>query len=270
MAENSKIEWCDATHNHWTRSLTSEQNRNKPYAWNKQLFCECPECGYRGVFSKKKKLVCPNCNQDHRFNYERQRVFCGSLMDWCEDRKDLAPWREDLLDMIDTCNNLSWLLLTKHPELIQKHVTGRWYHPHPRGGGWWQIPDHVWIGTTVEDQRRANERLPILQSIPARVRFVSFEPLLEPIDLYQALIPMPSSVAMGYLEEEPVFHWAIVGGESGQNKRPFDPDWARGLLPQVRAMSLLKPVAYFFKQMDKVQPIPDDLIIREFPNLPRA
>ncbi|MCC6596958.1 MAG: DUF5131 family protein [Rhodanobacteraceae bacterium] len=123
--------------------------------------------------------------------------------------------------------------------------------------------EHVWLGASVEDQRRADERLVELIQTQARLRMVSVEPLLEQIDLHRYLWltgassagpftdaagrkrggggkggQMVTSVPAGDL------HWVIVGGESGNHARPFDLAWAERIQEQCREAG----VAYFFKQ----------------------
>ncbi|MCL8208603.1 MAG: phage Gp37/Gp68 family protein [Actinomycetia bacterium] len=92
----------------------------------------------------------------------------------------------------------------------------------------WPLPN-VWLGVSVETQRRAAERLPVLASLPAAVRFVSCEPLLEPVDLQPWLAHLD---------------WVIVGGESGPGARPLDDDWVRAIRDQCQAAG----VPFFFKQ----------------------
>ena len=91
---------------------------------------------------------------------------------------------------------------------------------------------NVWIGTSVEDQERADERIPPLMDIDAAVRFLSCEPLLGPIEIHE--------LAMDDL------HWVIVGGESGRinEVRPMALDWARKIIAQCREARI--PV--FYKQ----------------------
>lgn len=88
-------------------------------------------------------------------------------------------------------------------------------------------PPGIWLGTSVEDQPRADERLDHLRATPAAIRFVSFEPLLGPV-----------TVDLGGI------HWSIVGGESGPGARPMHPDWARSL----RDQCVEARVPFFFKQ----------------------
>src|SRR5258708_6502721 len=91
---------------------------------------------------------------------------------------------------------------------------GRWLFDLPLG--------NVWLGTSAEDQATFEERRQPLRDTPAAVRFFSLEPLLGPIDARHAL-------ATG------LYHWVIVGGESGKGARPMHPDWARSLRDQCAA-----------------------------------
>ena len=97
---------------------------------------------------------------------------------------------------------------------------------------------NVWLGTSVEDQATADQRIPQLLAAPAAVRFVSAEPLLGPIDLLQA------RTAHNEWEELIELDWVIVGGESGRHARPMHPDWATSLRDQCTAAA----VPFFFKQ----------------------
>lgn len=121
----------------------------------------------------------------------------------------------------------------------------------------WPLPN-VWLGVSVEDQRRARERIPLLQTTPAVVRFLSCEPLLKPLDLtaylphrsvYDPHIDLGGCALCGHL---PSWHgtdiawidWVIVGAESGPGARPMDDDWVRAIRDQCQAAD----TAFFFKQ----------------------
>jgi protein gp37 len=113
-----------------------------------------------------------------------------------------------------------------------------------------EIQPNVWLGVSVEDQRAADERIPLLLRTPAAVRFLSCEPLLGPVDLGRWLICEPCDdgrpVTMGTILhcQNPRLDWVIVGGESGPGARPMHPDWARSLRDQCQAAG----VPFFFKQ----------------------
>ena len=129
----------------------------------------------------------------------------------------------------------------------------------------WPLPN-VWLGVSVEDQPAADERIPELLRTAAAVRFLSCEPLLDAIDLER---PMPGpdldqghgvKICQPWMIQSGV-DWVIVGGESGPGKRQMNLAWAR----LIRNQCQYAEVPFLFKQVDKVQPIPDDLMIREFP-----
>ncbi len=163
-------------------------------------------------------------NREAERTGHRRNVFCSSMADTFEDHPTVAEERTKLWPLIEHTPWLNWLLLTKRPQHIMAMA--------PWGPANW--PDHVWVGTSVETQTRASERISMLVQVPARVRFLSCEPLLEPLDLTPWLHAL---------------HWVIVGGESGRRARPMDPQWARDL----RAQCQYAQVPYFFKQWGGAQ-----------------
>lgn len=185
----------------------------------------------------------------------RTRLFVASLCDIFEAHPMVAPWRAEALAMLEACTSLDVQLLTKRPENIMSMVPAHWYT------AW---PPHIWVGTTVEDQKRADERIPHLLRVPARVRFLSMEPLLEAVDLRRWLgeiecpyrmspgEPMPTPAGSVYSccgqftsYVDTALSWVIVGGESGSGARPFDIAWARSLVEQCQAVE----VPVFIKQV---------------------
>ena len=128
--------------------------------------------------------------------------------------------------------------------------------------GWPAVPRNVWLGVSVEDQHTAEERLPILADTPAAVRWISAEPLLGPLDL-SPWLGLRQRSARPFGIPRPVFHWAVVGGESGPGARRMDPAWAVALRDQCAT----ERVRFFFKQMARKQPIPPELMVREYPRV---
>lgn len=248
MGQDSKIEWTHHTFNPWigcskvspgcqfcyaealmdkryhkakwgdggTRVVTSESNWQQPYKWDKAA----------------KKAG------------ERHRVFCASLADVFEDRPELASPRDRLFQLISDTPNLDWLLLTKRPENIERLM---WPSPTEDipvsvlGGG--DYLPNVWLGTSVEDQTRADERIPHLLKVPATFRFLSCEPLLGPIEFSDVTNRSDAVEQLGKPALAGI-QWVIVGGESGSGARPMHPAWARSIRDQCRAAS----VAFHFKQ----------------------
>lgn len=163
----------------------------------------------------------------------RPRVFCASLADVFDNRWP-AGARPDLFSLIRKTPELDWLLLTKRPQNISKMLPPDW------GDGY----RNVWLGTTCEDQERYDLRWPVLANIPARIRFISYEPAIGPLT---------------YIWGKP--DWIICGGESGPGARDMDPAWAGTVRDQCAASG----IAFFMKQMTRKAPIPADLLIRQWP-----
>lgn len=251
-----------------------------PLRWNKHAceFRECKVCGWRGFRGGPVKCVCG----EFALRPAWQRVFCASLADWLDDQVPIE-WLADLLTLIDATPDLDWLLLTKRPEnwtsridqvcklfacdgSIRSTPSEQAYHDMlcPWRAG--TPPQNVWLGTSIEDQIRANTRIPELLRIPAKIRFLSVEPMLEAIwvgrHLGEPEIECFSSQT-GIASCCGGIGWVICGGESGRNRRAFNCDWARALWLQCRAAE----TPFFFKQVDKVRPIPADLQVRQFPSL---
>ena len=159
----------------------------------------------------------------------RACVFCASLAD-VFDPEVSDEWRGDLYRLIRSTPNLDWLLLTKRPEHAAAWVASAGGH-YP----------NVWIGVSVEDQQRADERIPILLTIPAVVRFLSVEPMLGPVDLRQWTL---AEHGRRFIGAKPGIDWVICGGESGKGARRMDPAWAES----VRDQCVAAGVPFFFKQ----------------------
>jgi protein gp37 len=157
------------------------------------------------------------------------------------------------------------LLLTKRPERMREYISAnRWQaildeqyefqasglcNRQPVGDGW-PLPN-VWLGTSVEDQVRADERIPSLLATPAAVRFLSCEPLLGPVNLDCPDVDwMQWPEGHGIVGNRLKYDWVIVGGESGPKARPMHPDWVRSLRRQCAAAG----VPFFFKQWGEWMP----------------
>jgi protein gp37 len=181
-----------------------------------------------------------------------------SLCDWL-DAEVPIEWLGEFLELIYRTPNLTWLLLTKRPENfrtrlseVRKLALARsWFELHGFVHQWLDRldtppPENVWLGTSVEDQIRADERIPALLRIPAFGRFLSVEPLLGPVDLEMALEefqPLNPDLS----RKPALIDWVIVGGESGPGARPCNVDWVRSLVSQCKAYG----VPVFVKQLGK-------------------
>jgi protein gp37 len=187
-------------------------------------------------------------------------VFCASMADVFEDHPDVAEPRKQLWDLIEATPWLRWQLLTKRPENVAGMV--------PWGSDW---PSWVWLGVSAENQQWADTRIPLLLELPAKVRFVSAEPLLGPLDLAAYLIEeqrvtnpiedAPDGAVIDGMERHGDWwdriehlHWLIAGGESGPRARPMHPDWATSL----RDQCVNADVPFLFKQWGEWRPLADN------------
>jgi protein gp37 len=228
MAQNSSIEWTDHTFNPWWGCSKVSPACLHCYAetWAKRVGQRVwgPRSPRR-FFGDKHWAEPLRWDAEARVSGIRRRVFCASMADVFESRIELADEREKLWTLIEATSDLDWLLLTKRPQNIFRLV--------PWGEVW---PDNVWVGTTVENQRWAEIRLPQLLAIPAKRRFLSCEPLLGPLDLVNWISKRPENLY-------PI-DWVIAGGESGAKARVMLPGWARDLRDQCRDAQ----IPFHFKQ----------------------
>lgn len=278
MGSNSKIGWTDDTFNPWwgcekvspacahcyaetwakrtghevwgrgsERRFFGDKHWREPLKWNAEVergeFGECG-CGWRGHMPT---LACGdgNCPVPMSPEPARRRVFCASMADWLEDREDLTRPLAKLLALIHATPQLDWLLLTKRPENWRGRLVeaSQCFGPGNIVEDWLrgEAPHNVWVGTTVENQEYGERRIPALLDIPAKVRFLSCEPMLGPIDLAAASDQAVMDGGIG---------WVIAGGESGPKARPMHPQWARAL----RDECLDARVPFYFKQWGTWRP----------------
>lgn len=243
MAERTGIEWTDATFNPWIGCTKVSPGCANCYAETRDKRWNGGTPIHWGPGAPRQRTTTwaqPRAwNKKAEATGRRVRVFCASLAD-VFDAEIPPEWRADLWRLIRETPKLDWQLLTKRPENILSMLPPDWGHGY----------SNVWLGTTTEDQKRADERIPLLTRVPAAVRFLSCEPLLGPISFR----PQADNVAdMVRLMESgdaarPALldgiHWVIAGGESGPGARAMHPDWARSIRDQCVAAG----VPFFFKQ----------------------
>jgi protein gp37 len=240
--KDSKIEWCHHTVNFWwgcsfARYLDGSVREECEHCYAlllSKLFSRGRATwgpnGNRWIRHEKAVAELQKLDRDAGKRGVRERVFVNSMSDTFEDRDDLNAARSALWNAVPHLLHLDILLLTKRPQNVNRMVPQAWLL------SW---PAHVWIGTTCGTQKAADENIPHLLRIPARVRFLSCEPMVGPVNIYDM-----ANAPLGCPWEDAKIHWVICGGESGPGARPMHPDWARSLRDQCQAAG----VAFFFKQ----------------------
>jgi len=255
--KDSKIEWCTHTTNLW-HGCTHAQSIgcDNCYAevlshrWGKNVWGNNnprleTKTWAKDLIKYQKKAL--ESNDIHS-------VFVGSMMDIFEKRMPLINHKGEKLeydtndlrvklfeDIIPITPNLLYLLLTKRPPNINKQIPESWKSNPPK---------NVIFGTSPVNQETADRMIPQILEVNGNI-FLSIEPMLDKIIL------KPEWFKSGKIKQ------IIVGGESGHGKRPFNPDWARSIMAQCKEFN----VPFFMKQWDKIQEIPDDLMLREFPSV---
>ena len=288
MADQTKIEWTDATWNPITGcsivspgctncyAMALAGTRLKNHESRKGL---TKQVNGKHVWTGEVRFNAQWLDQPLRWSKPRMIFVCAHGDLFSEGVPD--EWLDQIFAVMALAPQHTFQVLTKRPERMREYVktlparsgaVGKWAAWH------WgaQDPDllydqvayavfsslpNVWLGVSVEDQRRADERIPILLDTPAAIRWVSAEPLLGPVDLnnicyrdndceirYGALMGEAwidnSSSASAYDDGLPALDWVVAGGESGPHARPMHPDWARGLRDQCAAAG----VPFLFKQ----------------------
>jgi protein gp37 len=260
MAENSKISWTDHTFNPWWGCVKVSPACDHCYA---ESFSNRVGENVWGTDAPRRFFGDKHWNEPLKWNRTAladfgrpARVFCASMADVFEDRRELEKHRDRLFALIEKTPNLQWNLLTKRNFEIKK------YCPYLAG-----LPN-VSIGVTVENQTYDHR-------IVEDVSWISAEPLLGPLSLSGHMGRSYGGARWSHVD------WVIVGGESGSGAREMKLEWAVGLIEQCKAVG----VAVHFKQTGDVLARklglkdksgkdpgewPAELQIQEFPEGPTA
>lgn len=273
MTANTKIEWADHTFNGWTGcQVVSPEGCKNCYAaaWAKRAgrdFAERKQTKTWGDPVKWDKQHAEFFAEHGR----RQRVFAHSLGDWLDNHVP-ASLLADFLDLVRTTENLDWLLLTKRIGTWRKRLEAalamavssgrselaRWIADWLDGNA----PAHVSVGATMVNQPEIDRDYSKLMAVPARVRFLSIEPMLGPISLRWLPAFIENAPYIGTKAGGPGtvtdhlgglrrVDWVICGGESGPGARPMHPDWTSTLRDQCAAAG----VPFMFKQWGEWRPV---------------
>ena len=236
MAKDSAIEWTHHTFNPWWGCAKVSPGCKNCYAetWARRV-----GRALWGLQAPRRELSDAYWRQPLAWNTEalrqrrRKRVFCASMADVFEDRRDLDRSRARLWGVIAETPQLDWLLLTKRPDKVAQLT--------PWGDNW---PANVWLGATAENQRWLDRRMLEVSRSPAKVLFLSCEPLLGPLDFSMWI----DEARRG---ERRLVDWVIAGGESGGRARAANPEWFRSIRDQINGAG----IRFHFKQWGNWKPV---------------
>ena len=270
MSGKTGIEWTDAVWNPVTgctkvsagcKNCYAERDFHRPYPGRDFTDVRCHPERLDWPLHRRKPL----------------RIFVNSMSDLFHEQVS-SEFIDQVLIVMASARRHTFQILTKRAnrmlECLHNPAMGGYIwdlanRKHgPFMGDLWPLPN-VWLGVSVEDQKTADERVPLLLQTPAAVRFVSYEPALGLVDFerggFSLLSPCKSPTGKSW----PGLDWVIAGGESGPGARPSHPDWFRSVRDQCQAAG----VPFFMKQItEKGRKIPfdqwpEDLRIRQFPGV---
>lgn len=261
MADNTKIQWADATVNFWHGCKKISQG-----------------CKFCYMYRDKSRY-----NQDGNMIVRSKNDTFFKALKWDEPRmiftcswsdffiKEADKWRDEAWEVIRKTPQHKWLILTKRPERILQCLPKDW------GKGW----DNVWLGVSVENEKTTHRILKLFE-VPAKIRFLSMEPLLEKVNIMPYL-----AVSLPDEANKTVYpiHWVIVGGESGNDVGEFryrkcDPEWIRDIIGKcihhqvpVFVKQIGTHLAKVYKLRDRTggdfddPNFPQDFRVRKFPSI---
>jgi protein gp37 len=265
MMGKTEIQWTDFTWNPVTGCTKVSQGCR---------FCYAETIANR--FWKDRKftdVICHPERLDQPSHLKKPRmIFVNSMSDLFHPG---VPFEfiDKVLNVMATNPQHTYQILTKRPERLLEwckhqnaklkkigfdHIDGKYF----------ELPDFIWIGVSVEDQKSADERVPILQDVPAAIRFLSIEPMLEEISIGHLLRGDASIRGIDQFFKYKV-NWVIIGCESGAKRRECKIEWVEKLVKECREA----PIPVFVKQLqinskvvDDINQFPEHLRIRQFPN----
>lgn len=222
MSNNSKIEWTDATWN--------------PVRGCTKISPGCQHC-YAETFAERFRGV-PGHPFEHGFDLRLVPEKLGDPIRWATSRMIFVNSMSDLFHervpddyivnvarVMVAANWHTYQVLTKRAHRMAQMLKTKLQFAAEQ--------HHIWWGVSVENRRHGLPRIDLLRESPAKVRFLSIEPLLEDL----------GAINLGQIQ------WAIVGGESGPGARPMKPEWVRNIQAQCHS----RGVAFFFKQWGGVR-----------------
>src|ERR1019366_1206807 len=261
MSDKTKIKWADSTLNFWEGCTKVSDGCKNCYAeardkrftggklWGKGAARRKSESAFRLAMDYNfRPWICDECGdafaeaetrKTHAIEgathccsgkYHRRRIFSLSLGDIGDPEIPLELFNEAMVT-IDKCREVIWILCTKRPaEFLERwiKICGHW------GRQDFTMQPNLIMLTSVENQRAADERIPLLLKIPAAFRGLSLEPLLEPVKIASAvrLAGFDKGCNGDRKPHEGSLEWLIIGCESGHNRRDCDGSWIRSLVEQ--------------------------------------
>jgi protein gp37 len=229
MGLKTKIEYVSATHNFWYGCTKVSEGCKNCFA----------ERIYKRFYGNDFSKIIKSKNFDAPLKWKKPRVILvNDMSDFFHDNVPFK-WFDNAIEIMACAYQHIFLLLTKRARNIKKlfNINELKY----------DCPPNIWLGVSVENQKTADERIPELLKIPHFKKWISVEPMLDEINTRK------------YLKD---ISWVVCGGETGKGARPLKREWLNHLF---KGQCKFEGVPFFMKQMSNREPIPKDLMVREYP-----
>lgn len=213
MSNQSKIEWTERTWNPVVGCTKVSPGCKHCYA--ETMAARLQAMGTAGYENGFELTILPNRLDEPLKRKKPTIYFVNSMSDLFHESVPFS-YIDQVFDVIEQAKQHTFQILTKRAERLSNYFITR------------RVPHNAWIGVSVEDKKYGVPRIEHLRRVPARIRFLSAEPLLE---------------ELGDLDLRQI-HWVIVGGESGKKARPMKQEWVESIRHQCQQQE----VAFFFKQ----------------------
>lgn len=246
---NSEIQWTDFTWNPVTGCDKVSQGCKFCYAetiakrfWKDRKFTDIVlhEDRLKQPLKKKKP----------------QMIFVNSMSDLFHEKVPFS-FIDSVYEVMGYSTQHIFQILTKRPARALEYY--RWTNIFKAWSDW----NHIWLGVSVEDQKNADERIPLLLQTPAKVRWLSIEPLIGPICLPSSYLDKPRYFELGTID------WVVIGCESGPKRRECKLSWIESLVDHCKANKVpvfVKQLQIDGKVLKNIEDFPTHLKIREYPN----
>lgn len=268
----TKIEWTDES---WGPIAAFDRETGQRGWFCTKVSPGCTNCysegrnvwignGHRYTVKNLEKVELRLVNLDKPLHWKKPRmIFVCSMTDLFHEAIP-DEFIDQVFATIALCPQHTFQVLTKRPERMAEYFSHSHRDTIIESAVWEIRPEHVaarkrgedierrhppialplphvWLGTSIENQKAADERIPHLLNTPAAVRWVSCEPLLGTLDIWGAAVQGGTP----YMAAVQLLHWVVVGGESGTRARSMDIAWARSIVAQCKAAG----VPAFVKQL---------------------
>lgn len=254
--QTTNINWTDKVWNPVTGCSKVSAGCKNCYA--EIMFNRQSAMDYNGNVYQNREFIEVQCHQERMHQPLRfkkpKKIFVNSMSDLFHPK---VPYEfiDNIFEVIRYCPQHTFQILTKRPERMIEYF--KWtYIQYP------QVCNNVWLGVSIEDQKTADERIPLLLQTPAEVRWLSIEPLLELVNID------PVQLSDNKMRGRHTIDWVVIGCESGPKRRECETEWISKIVWQCQQEKIpvwVKQININGKIVEDVKQFPKPLQVRQLP-----